>query len=212
MVMPSGIYIRTEMHRAICRKARAVSSGAKGKKWSAASRKARSEKYRGVRFNTGRTHFKKGFTPWNKGLTGVVDSWNKDKLGWMTKEHLEALKKANRGRIPWNKGKKIPAMSGQNNPAWRGGITKKNQMERVKFRKQIQPKVFARDNYTCQICEEYGVSLQVDHIKSWKDYPELRFELDNCRTLCMACHYYITFKRKMPAGIVWGHNFKQRMK
>jgi len=27
----------------------------------------------------------------------------------------------------------------------------------------------------------------------------------------MACHYYVTFKRKMPEGIIWGHNFSRRI-
>ena len=99
---------------------------------------------------------------------------------------------------------------GADNPNWKGGITTKNDMDRVTFKKSYQKQVFLRDDYTCQICSQYGGSLQADHIKSWADFPELRFELSNCRTLCMACHYYVTFKRKIPDGVVWGHNFKKR--
>jgi len=101
--------------------------------------------------------------------------------------------------------------AGKNHPLWKGGITPKNTLLRTKFRREVQPLVFARDNYTCQICSQYGQYLQVDHIKSWAKYPDLRFNLDNCRTLCMACHYYVTFKRKLPSGVVWGHNFSQRI-
>lgn len=28
----------------------------------------------------------------------------------------------------------------------------------------------------------------MDHIKEWCNYPELRFEPINCRTLCKDCH------------------------
>lgn len=103
------------------------------------------------------------------------------------------------------------AKSQEKSHLWKGGITKKNDLERSRFRHTMQQKIFIRDNYTCQICDQYSGSLQVDHIKSWADYPELRFEESNCRTLCMACHYYVTFKRKLPQGVVWGHNFNRRI-
>lgn len=82
--------------------------------------------------------------------------------------------------------------------------------ERRRFQRDVQKKVFERDDYICQICNNRGGSLQVDHIQRWADYPELRFEMDNCRTVCMSCHYFLTFKRKMPKGLVWGHNFSAR--
>ena len=85
-----------------------------------------------------------------------------------------------------------------------------NYNERRRFRKEMQMKVFERDDFTCQICGERGGDLQVDHIQSWAGYPELRFEMDNCRTVCMACHYYLTFKRKLPKGVKWGHNFSHK--
>lgn len=94
---------------------------------------------------------------------------------------------------------------------WQGGITPENKAERTRFRRELQLKIFERDNYTCRVCQQYGGSLQVDHIKKWSDYPELRFNVDNCRTLCMACHYYVTFKRKLPKGVIWGHNPSRRI-
>ena len=53
-----------------------------------------------------------------------------------------------------------------------------------KWRKQI----FENDKYTCQICNRIDDRLNAHHIKSWKDYPEERFSLDNGITLCVDCH------------------------
>lgn len=101
--------------------------------------------------------------------------------------------------------------SGSLSGAWKGGVTPESKLERRKFQQAVQPLVFKRDSYTCQMCNQVGGYLQVDHIKSWADYPDLRFDLDNCRTLCMACHYFVTFDREMPEGLVWGHNLSRRV-
>lgn len=153
-------------------------------------------KTRGRTLNTGKTHFKKGMTPWNKDKVSIMPTpWNKGKKGVMP----AAWNKGTKGLMPrpWNK--------------IGDGITSQNKIDRTLFQKNFQPLVFKRDNFTCQVCQQYGGNLQVDHIKGWSKYPELRFDLDNCRTLCMACHYYVTFKRKMPEGIVWGHNLNRRI-
>jgi 5-methylcytosine-specific restriction endonuclease McrA len=57
--------------------------------------------------------------------------------------------------------------------------------------------VLKRDNYTCISCRIKGgwnkelkkdIKLEVDHIKSFSEYPELRFDTNNGRTLCRDCH------------------------
>jgi hypothetical protein len=102
----------------------------------------------------------------------------------------------------------IKSVSGENSYLWKGGITKASKLERSKFRYKIQKMVLERDNYTCQMCNIRGVSLQVDHIQSWSEYVELRFDMNNCRTLCQKCHYKVTFNRDMPEHIKdWGHGF-----
>lgn len=54
--------------------------------------------------------------------------------------------------------------------------------------REWRTQVFKQDNFTCQDCGEQGGRLQADHIKKWAEYPELRFELSNGRTLCESCH------------------------
>lgn len=44
-----------------------------------------------------------------------------------------------------------------------------------------------RDGFKCQKCGTLE-NLTVHHIKSWKEYPRLRFEISNGLTLCNVCH------------------------
>ena len=78
---------------------------------------------------------------------------------------------------------------GKNHHNWKGGVTTIDE----KLRKSKEAvlwriAVFARDDYTCQECGERGGNLNADHIKPWALYPELRFAIDNGRTLCKDCH------------------------
>jgi len=55
--------------------------------------------------------------------------------------------------------------------------------------------VFERDRYTCQDCgDTRGGNLRAHHIKPFKDFPELRFDVSNGITLCHRCHELRHFK------------------
>lgn len=135
----------------------------------------------------------KGKSPWNKGKKGVMPTpWNKGLKG----SHFSP-------KTEFKKGENL----GKKSHRWKGGITPYDRKERMKFKNEIQKIIFERDNYSCQICGIRGVDLQVDHIQPWAEYIELRFSIDNCRTLCAKCHYHITFGRPMPSKVKgWGHN------
>jgi 5-methylcytosine-specific restriction endonuclease McrA len=48
-----------------------------------------------------------------------------------------------------------------------------------------------RDGWKCVDCGARG-RLEVHHIKRVKDFPDLAFELDNTKSLCVPCHSRIT--------------------
>lgn len=155
--------------------------------------------------------FQKGIVPWIKGKKHTPASleklsnslqgrkvWNKgrkevrlDVLKKQSDSHIGKISgmKGKKGFTPWNKGKKCPYKAGPNNNKWKGGITPINE----KIRKSIEYKlwresVFNRDNYTCIWCLKKGGKINADHIKPFAFYPELRFAIDNGRTLCEECH------------------------
>jgi nucleoside-diphosphate-sugar epimerase len=55
-----------------------------------------------------------------------------------------------------------------------------------KYRKWRES-VLARDNSKCVFCDGDD-ELNVDHIRPFSRFPELRFDLSNGRTLCIECH------------------------
>lgn len=82
-----------------------------------------------------------------------------------------------------------PATSGKNHYNWKGGIKGLNQKLRGSRRYIFwRKKVFIRDNWICQHCGSRGGKLECHHIKSWSEFPELRFDIDNGLTLCKSCH------------------------
>jgi 5-methylcytosine-specific restriction endonuclease McrA len=121
---------------------------------------------------------KLGKPSWNKGTKGVMKSWNKGTKGkWKLTEEQRRKKSEN-------------ARRGERHHSWKGGV----KAEHLRIRHSLEYKlwreaIFKRDNYTCIWCgDSRGGNLNADHIKPFALYPELRFALDNGRTLCITCH------------------------
>lgn len=84
-------------------------------------------------------------------------------------------------------------MKGENHHNWKGGTAEKRSCDMASREyKAWRKSVFERDGYTCRICgDDKGGNLNAHHIKPYRDYPELRYEVSNGVTLCEACHIKI---------------------
>lgn len=107
-----------------------------------------------------------------------------------------------RKNSPIQKGKCPFKRIGKDHWNWQGGKTEINHKIRTSEEyKKWRTSVFERDNYTCVNCGERGGELVADHIKPFCDYPELRLNLENGRTLCHTCDKQIGwnfFKERNP--------------
>lgn len=104
-----------------------------------------------------------------------------------TKKLISERKKQNPTNYWLNK--KREDIAGENHYNWKGGITNVNAAIRNSTEyKQWRTSVFERDSYTCVLCGQVGGRLNVDHIKPFSKFPELRLDINNGRTLCHVCH------------------------
>lgn len=138
----------------------------------------------------------KGRPSWNKGIK--LSEEQKKKLNMKGLEMGHGLFK---GQIGIYSEIRLKQMSefmktriGKKANNWKGGISRayKTGYESIQY-KEWRKKVFERDDYTCQKCgirsgNGKATYLTAHHIKSFSEYPELRFEVNNGITLCESCH------------------------
>lgn len=94
---------------------------------------------------------------------------------------------------------------GEKSPLWKGDHVLHERTERsLPEYRDWRKSVFIRDKYTCQCCKAKNghgkyIRLEAHHIKNWKDYPELRLNVDNGITLCANCHimFHSIYGKKM---------------
>ena len=123
-------------------------------------------------------NFLKGNVPWNKGKTGLQQSKRKGTVSIETR--------------------------GEKNPNWKGGASTKQHIIRTSNQyRSWKEQVLNRDGSVCKKCE--AITTTVHHLYSFRDYPELRFEVDNGVTICTTCH------RKFHNHHGWTHNTPAQM-
>lgn len=96
---------------------------------------------------------------------------------WLGKNRSEETKK-----------KLSESLRGSKSSLWKGGVSKANQIIRSSLEYRLwRSAVFQRDQRKCIWCGS-SENIQADHIKPFAFFPELRFAIDNGRTLCKKCH------------------------
>lgn len=118
--------------------------------------------------------FKKGYTPWNKGLKGA-------------KSHRTGKK--------WSAEVKKKIQVG-NNKRFVGKVLKTREITLLRKRKEFKywrEAVYKRDHWTCQDCgarskKGVRVILHPHHIKLLSTHPEKAYDVKNGVTLCSKCH------------------------
>ncbi len=85
----------------------------------------------------------------------------------------------------------VSARKGEKHHAWikdRSLALENHRLRNVKVLIEWRTSVFHRDDFTCQECGMKGIYIEAHHIKPWRDYKELRYEVSNGITLCRDCH------------------------
>lgn len=77
---------------------------------------------------------------------------------------------------------------GQAHAKYRGNAAaRRDQANRIRYARWRKA-VLTRDNRTCLECGATGVQLHAHHVQAWATHPELRYVVDNGKTLCASCH------------------------
>jgi hypothetical protein len=119
----------------------------------------------------------------------------------VTRKRLSEIKMGNAGplgcaRSEETRKKMSEAKKGEKSNGWKGGVSPENELIRKGIEYRLwREAVFARDNWTCMECQIRGRDLHAHHIQDFADHPELRFAIDNGKTLCKECHIKVHKKR-----------------
>ncbi len=93
--------------------------------------------------------------------------------------------------------RKTTLNKGENHWNWKGGITEENHKIRTSSDyKDWRMKVFQRDRFSCVECgyrSKVERDIVADHIQPFSLFPELRFDVNNGRTLCRPCDKKVGF-------------------
>lgn len=110
------------------------------------------------------------------------------------REKISAAQKGQKRGSSWNKGVSAWWAKGENNVHWKGGVTPENtRLRNSPLTIEWRNAIYQLFDYTCQMCgakcgNGERVILNAHHIKTWAEYPELRWDISNGVCLCCTCH------------------------
>lgn len=121
----------------------------------------------------------KGRIPWNIGLVGVIEAWNKNMK--MSEEFCRKNSEA----------QKALHRTGEKSPNWKGGITPINHKIRNSDEyKEWRNQIFERDQFICHRCNGKGY-LHAHHIINFSKLHkknQFLYDINNGITFCRDCH------------------------
>ena len=143
--------------------------------------------------NKSNTKFQPGKPSWNKGMKRwwKSHSFQKGHIPWHKGKKTGRVPRSafKKGQPAYNRGKPAPWAQGARNVNWKGGVSGVHRTIRSSEQYQSWRRdVFVRDQFTCQQCGHRFINMVAHHLKSFADYPDLRFILTNGLTLCRSCH------------------------
>lgn len=122
--------------------------------------------------------------------------WHKGRKNPYSLEIITRMVKNRINRTAWHKGKKVPQVGGANHYLWIADRTKLKDDHKDRggqLHREWSLQVKSRDNWKCRITnQDCNGRMEAHHILNWKDYPELRYQLNNGITLC---HFHHPRKR-----------------
>lgn len=71
------------------------------------------------------------------------------------------------------------------------GIRKTGKSRQSYNYQEWRRRILERDKNKCVKCDRQHEKMHCHHIKPWKEFPELRFSVENGETLCASCHIRI---------------------
>lgn len=133
--------------------------------------------------------------PWNKGKTFPERSGSKNPQNTQVEVMCEQCQLPFRVRNYRRDSARFCSYSCAHLSRDEGKRTADKRIRQSAEYKRWRTAVFERDGFTCVECGDGNhrgrgqtVVLHADHIKPFALYPELRFDVDNGRTLCLPCH------------------------
>lgn len=101
----------------------------------------------------------------------------------LLKAYADGSRKSTKGRDAWNKGKKMPQITGPNHPNWNGGSS--FEPYGLEFNKEVRDKVKSLYDNKCAVC---GKNNNGDKHTHHIDYDKNNNAIYNLILLCNSCH------------------------